>query len=265
MADRGSYLIAQFSDIHCGDPRFDGELLKNVIDMVNRAKPDLVVVPGDLTAFGYRDQFEEAREYIECLECGNVIVIPGNHDGRNVGSVHFEALFGERWNRAELDFGMDAPEGTQQRIRIVAADSTRPDLDDGEIGRYRYDWLEERLVGDGLFKVVTFHHHLVSVPGTGRERNILLDAGDVLEMLGRSGTHLVLAGHKHVPWSWQIGEMVVVTSGTASTWRTRGNTPPSFNLITIDPEALRVDTIESATDEKHTQVFRRHPAPTAAS
>ena len=46
------FVIAQFSDIHCGDPRFDEHLLERVIREVNAAKPDLVVVPGDLTTCG---------------------------------------------------------------------------------------------------------------------------------------------------------------------------------------------------------------------
>ena len=43
------------------------------------------------------------------------------------------------------------------------------------------------------------HHHLLPVPGTGRERNVVYDAGDAIECLQRAGVNLVLSGHKHVP------------------------------------------------------------------
>ena len=49
-----------------------------------------------------------------------MIVIPGNHDSRNVGYVHFEELFGER--RSELHMN---------GVSILAVDSTEPDLDNG--------------------------------------------------------------------------------------------------------------------------------------
>lgn len=59
------FLIAQMSDLHCGDVRFDHQLLTKCIDIINRENPDLTVIAGDLTATGYRDEFEEAAEYID--------------------------------------------------------------------------------------------------------------------------------------------------------------------------------------------------------
>ena len=82
---RDHYTIAQFSDIHCGDTRFDASLMEAALDEINRMKPDLVIVAGDLTADGYREQFEEARHYIDRVECKQRLVIAGNHDCRHVG------------------------------------------------------------------------------------------------------------------------------------------------------------------------------------
>ena len=62
-----------------------------------------------------------------------MVVIPGNHDSRNVGYVHFEELFGER--NSVLRVGP---------ATVVAVDSTEPDLDHGQIGRGRYRWIEEQ-------------------------------------------------------------------------------------------------------------------------
>ena len=64
------------------------------------SQPDVVVVSGDLTGDGFRGEYELAREYLDQIDCERMIVIPGNHDSRNVGYVHFEELFGER--RSEL-------------------------------------------------------------------------------------------------------------------------------------------------------------------
>ena len=67
-------VIAQVSDIHCGDPRFDRALLQTCIESVNAARPDLFIVAGDLTATGYRDEYEEAMRYLELFACPRKLI-----------------------------------------------------------------------------------------------------------------------------------------------------------------------------------------------
>jgi 3',5'-cyclic-AMP phosphodiesterase len=242
-SDTDRFVIAQFSDLHCGDPRYDPRMLERVIDDVNRLCPDLVVVTGDLTVNGYRDEYEIARAEIDRLACPEVAVIPGNHDSRNVGYLHFIDLFGTRWDHRELAFEAHDSDVGCERVRVVTIDSSKPDLNDGELGRHRYDWLAEQLEGPPAFTIVAIHHHLVGIPGTGRERNVVLDAGDVLSILDRYSVDLVLAGHRHVPYVWQVNGTLIVTSGTASTWRTRGETPPSYNVVTVTADRIEVSII----------------------
>jgi 3',5'-cyclic AMP phosphodiesterase CpdA len=52
--------------------------------------------------------------------------------------------------------------------------------------------------------------------------------------------NLVLCGHKHVPNVWQVGEMLLVNSGTASSHRVRGYARPSYNVIDIDHQRVRI-------------------------
>lgn len=243
---RDYYDIAQFSDIHCGDARFDSELMKATIDEVNYLKPDLTVVAGDLTADGYREQFTESKKYIEQIECDQVLVMAGNHDCRNVGYLHFEEMFGSRRSKTmELDFRIcceGAADGVQERAKVLALDSNKPDLDDGEVGRDHYGWIDELFPDENDYKIFVLHHHLVGIPGTGRERNVVWDAGDVLKHLRVVGVDLVLCGHRHVPYTWPLADMLVISSGTAATWRTRGFTQPSYNHIRVDPEVVTVRT-----------------------
>ena len=63
---------------------------------INDLEPDLVVCSGDLTTFGFKEEYAEARRYLDRLDCDAIVVVPGNHDSRNVGYVHFEEMFGER-------------------------------------------------------------------------------------------------------------------------------------------------------------------------
>jgi Icc protein len=239
------FLIAQLSDLHCGDIRFDHKLLSMCIEITNRENPDLVVIAGDLTATGYRDEFEEAAEYINTIECPRKILIAGNHDCRNVGYIHYEELFGSRASVTSFAHSGEPGRNLSENVKVIAVDSNKADLDDGEVGRHNYGFIESEFSKDAAFKIFILHHHLVHVPGTGRERNIVWDAGDVLQALRDMKVDLVLSGHKHVPYIWPLARMYLITSGTASTLRTRGRTPPSFNFIEIREEDIAIDMVSS--------------------
>jgi Icc protein len=218
-----SCVIAHLSDLHMGSQYFVPNLLDRALVEVNDLAPDVVVVTGDLTNMGYRQEFREAREYLDRLDCPDVLVVPGNHDSRNVGYAHFERLFASRENVIR-----------KNGVTLVGVDSTEPDLDYGRIGRHRYPWMREAFTQyPDDFRIFLLHHHLLPIPGTGRERNIVNDAGDVLEVLVECGVELVLSGHKHVPYAWRLENMFVVNTGTVATLRLRGDTKPCYNVIEI--------------------------------
>jgi 3',5'-cyclic-AMP phosphodiesterase len=206
-------LIAQVSDVHVGGARYREELLRTAIAEINAAEPDLVVIAGDLTDDGYPDQYPLAANELAALAAPQIVRVPGNHDARNVG----------------LD------------VALIGVDSSKPDIDEGEIGREHYGWIEEGFAGESDLRVFVCHHHLMPVPGTGRERNQVLDAGDVLALLRRCGVDLVLSGHRHVPYVWPLAGMLLVHSGTAATLRTRGFPQPAYNLLTVEGGRISVE------------------------
>ena len=159
--------------------------------------------------------------------------MPGNHDARNVGYLLFEHTFGARDSRLRLDAG--------SRLTLVAVDSSKPDLDEGEIGREHYGWIQEGFAGPADLRVFVCHHHLMPIPGTGRERNQVLDAGDVLSLLRQAEVDLVLSGHRHVPYVWPVAGMLLVHSGTVSTLRTRGFPHPAYNLLRVEAGRISVE------------------------
>src|SRR3990170_7828948 len=121
-AEGTTFTIAPLSDLHCGGQYFVPGLLERAIGEINDLSPDIVVCSGDLTTFGFKHEYQEAKSYLDRIACDSLVVIPGNHDSRNVGYVHFEQLFGDR--RSELHLN---------GVSIVAVDSTEPDLDHGVI------------------------------------------------------------------------------------------------------------------------------------
>src|SRR6478609_4405623 len=221
---RRPFTIVQLSDLHCGMQFFLPSLLERAIAETNELEPDVVVISGDLTSHGFKEEYAVARDYLDQIECESMIIIPGNHDSRNVGYVHFEDLFGPR-NSVMRKNG----------VTLVAVDSTEPDLDNGQIGRGRYGWIEQQFADPADLRVFIVHHHLLPVPGTGRERNIVNEAG----------VALVLAGHKHVPYAWKLEDLFVVNAGTVSSSRLRGNGRPCYNIVEV-----------SGT---HVDVWRKYP------
>lgn len=226
--------IVQISDIHCGEVTFDAERLTSIIKEINEIRPDLVVVAGDLTGAGYEWEYAEAKEHLDKIEAPKVVV-PGNHDARNVGYVHFEMQFGDRFSTYRQPFDEQrAKELGASGVTVVAVDSSEPDLNEGQIGRERYAWIRDGFTEPNDIKIFVIHHHLVAIPGTGRERNTINDAGDVLAELIHLGVDIVLSGHKHVPYFWGISGLLICNSGTATTKRLRGLTPQSWTEIEVN-------------------------------
>ena len=135
-------------------------------------------------------------------------------------------------------------------VQVVAIDSSKPDLAEGEVGRERYLWIRQQFAMESDFKIFVLHHHLVPVPGTGRERNTVWDAGDVLALLAELQVDLVLSGHKHVPHLWLLDHVLIVNSGTVSSHRVRGYTRPSYNVIEVSEEHVRVTLAYPGTGQR---------------
>jgi 3',5'-cyclic AMP phosphodiesterase CpdA len=220
--------VAHISDPHLGSPYFVPNLMNRVIVELNELAPDVVVVSGDLTTEGYRPEYKAWLAYAERIEAP-LLTVPGNHDSRNVGYVHFEDLIGPRmWSR------------DVEGVRIVGVDSSEPDLNEGRIGRVHYPWITQEFHDDAALKIFVLHHHLLPIPGTGRERSTVTDAGDLLEVLIHAGVDVVLSGHKHVPYVWRLEDLYIANAGTVSSMRVRGHGKPCYNVLEFDAGQVRI-------------------------
>ena len=78
------------------------------------------------------------------------------------------------------------------------------------------------------------------LPQTGRERNVLSDAGDVLKTLTTHEVDLVLSGHKHVPNIWKLNETVIVNAGSLASLKLRGKNKNSYNVDNISENEIEI-------------------------
>jgi Icc protein len=123
---------------------------------------------------------------------------------------------------------------------ILTLGTARPDRDEGEVGYRQNLWIENTLRkyhnsdnNNSKIKSVAMHHHLIGIPDTGTDKIIIVDAGDTLRACLQSGVDLVICGHKHRPWVWNLGELQIAYAGTASSTRYRGFFENSYNIINI--------------------------------
>ena len=63
--------IVQLSDIHFG-AQFRDDIFNQVIDEVNELSPDAVIITGDLTNEGLKEEYEGCKELISKINVKNV-------------------------------------------------------------------------------------------------------------------------------------------------------------------------------------------------
>lgn len=220
------FKILHLSDTHISSySRFISEKFLKAVKQINRLKVDYLIHTGDVTEEGTKEDYELVKKLLSKIE-KDVIYIIGNHDARNVGYELFEEYLGPK-SQVIVD----------DDVLIASFDTTIPDRDGGRFGATSLKKLKKILgrEGEGRTKIVAFHHHLLPMPKAGRERSMIVDAGDVLTVILDYNVDLVLNGHRHTPNSYKIEDTMVVNSGTISNYKTRAGEGHSFNLIEFTP------------------------------
>ena len=257
----------QISDLHIGG-LFKQDAFDTLVDEINNdLKPDVLIVSGDLTDDGLVFQFEKARDELKKLKCDNLIIFPGNHDYRHTGYLLFKEYFPiAKPDSAKVYEYKDNNSDNKnlQRVIVTTIDTARPDRDEGEVGHVQNLWLNKTLKkydknkiqnsnddnnvkrnnkNNQIKKIVAMHHHLIAIPDTGYTNVVgISDAGDILRTCLENDVDLVICGHKHRPWLWNLGSMKIAYAGTACSWRYRGVFKDTYNIIDIDENNnLKID------------------------
>ncbi|MBA3977480.1 MAG: metallophosphoesterase [Nitrosopumilus sp.] len=240
--------IVQISDLHIGG-LFKQNAFDTLVDEINNdLKPDVIIVSGDLTDEGIVFQFEHARREIDKLKCDNIIVFPGNHDFRHTGYLLFKKFFPTPNSNNSNVYEFSRGNGKNKKVVVATVGTARPDRDEGEVGHRQNLWLNTILKDydnsdKQIKKIVAMHHHLIAIPDTGYTNVVgISNAGDVLRTCLENNVDLVVCGHKHRPWLWDLGTMKIAYAGTASSWRYRGVFEDTYNIIEIrEDDKIDVD------------------------
>jgi Icc protein len=234
--------IAHISDIHCNKGiDFNPKIFDRAVKILNKIDADLVFISGDLTTDGLLSEYMLAKQKLKQIN-GKKAIIPGNHDERNLGWKLYPEFFGD------TDFIH-----TYDELTLVGLASSEPDNDDGHLGRGRHKKIEEGIKKKKM-TVIGFHHHLIPVPNSGREKNIIADAGETLDIILRNEIPLVLMGHRHVPWAVKIHKTLLVNAGTFSCNRTRAHFGNTFNIIDIDYDEIEVTVVDIGKEKRRKKI-----------
>ncbi len=225
--------IAHISDIHCNyGTDFNEKIFDRATKMVNKLDADVVFISGDLTTDGLLSEYELAQKKLKEIT-GKLIIVPGNHDERNLGFKLFPEFFGE------TDFIHSLKD-----INFVGLASSEPDKDDGRLGRGRHKLIEQGIKKNDKMTIIGFHHHVIPVPNSGRETNIIEDAGETLEIILKNEVPLVLMGHRHVPFAVKIHKTLLVNAGTFSCNRTRAHFGNTFNIVDVEDDSISITVVD---------------------
>jgi 3',5'-cyclic-AMP phosphodiesterase len=236
--------IAHISDIHTSlGSDFNAVAFDKAANILNSIDKDVIFISGDLTTEGLLAEYEMAQSKLECLN-GDKIVIPGNHDERNLGYQLFPEFFGKSSDL--YDF---------KELQILGLASSEPDENSGRLGRRRHLQIIDSLKNQHTMTILGFHHHLVPVPSSGRETNILDDAGETLDIILKNNVPLVLMGHRHVPYAVKIHNSLLVNAGTFSSNRTRAHFGHTFNIIEVNDSCIEVSVV-CVESEKVTKMVK---------
>jgi 3',5'-cyclic AMP phosphodiesterase CpdA len=185
------------------------EVLAALVQDLRTARPDHVVVTGDLTHLGLPHEFEQARRWLDALGPATALsIVPGNHDA--FARSAWEQTLG-RWapffssdpdDRGEAGAASAFPSvrvrGPAVFVGLSTARPSAPLLAVGEVGRPQLDALA-RVLADarrrGLVRVVLLHHPPLA--GSTGWRKRLVDGARLRAVLETEGVELVLHGHTH--------------------------------------------------------------------
>jgi len=245
--------IAHISDLHFGrtDPAVVTALAADII----AARPDLVVVSGDLTQRARPGQFRAAKAFLESLPV-RCLVVPGNHD---IPAFNLLARLSSPFRHYRRYIGTDLNPfldlGDVAVLGLNTARSVIVDFAHGRVNREQMQRIRACLGGrDGVFKIVVTHHPFLPPPDRP-DQKLVGRSVKALAALEQAGVDLLLAGHLHRAYSGdamghhgQLTRSILVAQASTATSTRLRNEPNAWNLLEAAPGrlCLKVRTWEGA-------------------
>ncbi len=195
--------ILHISDLHFG--HHDPALAAGFSEDINAQRPDLIVASGDFTQIGTKEEFQQARAFLDTLNAP-IFAVPGNHD---VPAVNIFRRFFNPYGLYRKYISPDLePFLEMDGVAIVGMRTSRRarlewNWGHGTISRGQLDDLAERFAqaSPGAVRVIVAHHPLLfpTEPMMQKTKRVKR-ADDALQTFAGLGVRLVLSGHFHLSY-----------------------------------------------------------------
>lgn len=235
--------IAHLSDPHFGteDPRLIAPLLAFLTD----ARPDLIVLSGDLTQRARAGQYAAAADLIRSCPAP-VLAIPGNHD---TPLYNLPVRLLAPWRGWSAAIGATEGEWEGDAALVMAINTANPRVwKDGLVTDAQLDRIAARMARAGTRRrIVAMHHPLEGPPG---EPPSLQNATRAAERLAAAGVEMVLSGHLHFTYAAPVPaapSILSVQAGTCLSNRTR-NDGNAFNVIDLTEGGVTLTHVRAQPD-----------------
>ena len=239
--ESGSTLF-HLSDLHLGSKAIvkNVGLLKDTLkEKVKNNKVDFVVT-GDLCDSPNPQNIEKYADFkgfLEKISHHEVIMVPGNHD---VDASGIAVTRGARNLFSSFQKYPDITLLEENKIALLLFNSNEPDgklaLAKGKIGKEQMLQMDNELnlLGTKInikeYRLVALlHHHIAVIPSPkqykgglirkvlyNEKTQTLVDKDEFIKWLKENNVHLVLHGHRHVPYITSIKDIDVVSAGSST-------------------------------------------------
>ncbi len=195
-------LIAQISDTHIrdhlgmfGELVDTSETLKKAVQLLNslEPQPDVVLVTGDLTDDGTKEQYSLLLEMLSSLNAP-LLPLPGNHDERSEFLNAFSSTLPDEIPENHCSYVID-----NFPVRLIALDTSLPGQHDALFSEDHELWLSTVLSQEKDKPTLIFTHFPPFETGINFMDLSGLKSADRLEKIIRNNPQvkLVVSGHLH--------------------------------------------------------------------
>jgi 3',5'-cyclic AMP phosphodiesterase CpdA len=244
--------IIHLSDLHFG--RTDPDLTPALLSFINQNNPDLIIISGDFTMRAKKEEYAEAKRFLENLTFP-YISVPGNHD---IPTYRFweRIIFPYKKYKKNINVNLE-PTFIDNEIAVAGINTTHPLTGiEGTLSLRKLKRVIHEFEGlpDATIKMI-FSHHPFNTP-IDHPQEPFKSAGRALALLSKSKIDLLLSGHLHTNMRrlkdsvYRIAHAgpLIIHAGTAISTRLRGE-PNSFNLININHPYVEIQRFEKEANE----------------
>lgn len=235
-------VILHVSDTHFGTEQHS--VAEALLALARTARPEVVLLGGDITQRARGSQFDRARRFADALGAP-VLAVPGNHD---IPLFNLAVRVLDPYGPYRRAFGSNRePVHASDTVLAIGVDSTRAYRHKhGTVSERQVRRVSEWLSGarPEQIRIILMHHPVVAKEERDNA-NLARGHEYAVRAWTQAGADLILGGHIHLPYVAALPTdrdaptAWAVQAGTAISVRRRGGLPNSVNLLHWQPGAAR--------------------------